>query len=144
MPRLAKENGYGLDHAYKFFKKKHGKLVERELYRKICYDLNKMIVDNVVEGRVVHLPHAMGSLWAKKFEVNYEKPPVDLNETKKAGKTIYHLNHHSDGFMAKFTWSKRNNLIANLIYYSFKPTKANSSKISQVMKQPDGHKRYFT
>ncbi|GAF94056.1 unnamed protein product [marine sediment metagenome] len=69
---------------------------------------------------------------------------VDLNETRLAGKTIYHLNDHSDGFMSRWVWSKRNNLMRNLVYYSFTATRANKRELAAHMKRPDGHKKYFS
>ena len=138
-------HGYGLDHAYKFFKKKYAKTkVTRETYRKICCDFNKMIVADAIEGKTVPLPYSMGSLWIKKYEIDYDNPPIDLNESRKAGKKVYHLNFHSDGYIAKWAWTKRNNLITNLIYYSFRVTREHSRAVAQIMKQPNGHKRYFS
>ena len=136
-------NGYGLDHSYKFYKNKYKKGVSRELYRKICYDLNRMIVEDALEGKVVSLPHSMGSLWIKKYQTDLDNPPIDLNESKKRGKRIYHLNEHSDGYQGRWSWHKYNNAITNKIYYSFTATRANKRAVSKVFKQPGGHKRYF-
>lgn len=147
MPKVSK--GYSLDHAYGFYKKKHfdkgdAYEVDKATYRKICYAFNKKVIDKALTGSLVKLPHSMGCIWCKKFKINWEKPPIDLNETRKKGKVVYHLNEHSNGWCARWTWSKRNNLIANLIYYSFKPTRSNSRKLSNVMQQPEGHKTFFS
>lgn len=142
MPGVNK--GYSLSHAYDFYKKKHGAKVDKSTYRKICYAFNKSVCEDVLEGKMVKLPHRLGSLWIKKFQVNPDKPPIDLNETKKAGKIVYHLNFHSDGWCARWSWSKLNKLVSNLIYYSFTPSRENSRAVAAVMKQPDGHKRYFS
>lgn len=136
--------GYSLSHAYKFYKDKHGGDVDKDTYRQVCYAFNKMVIDDALEGKMVKLPHRMGSIWVKKYKVDPDKPYVDLNESKKAGKVIYHLNFHSDGFQARWAWSKRNNLVTNMIYYSFHATRANSRALAKVMKEPNGHKRYFT
>lgn len=144
MPRLAKGKGYSLDHAFKFYKEKHGRNVDLATYRKICYAFNKMLVDDVLEGKIVKLPHRLGSLWIKKYKINLEKLAIDFKATKEYGKTIYHLNEHSDGYEARWAWSKRNNLVRNLIYYSFTATRENSRRVSKVMQTEGGHKRYFT
>ena len=73
MPRLAKGKGYSLDHAYKFYKEKHGNKVDRKKYRDICYEFNKLLVDDVIEGKIVKLPHRLGSLWVKKYKVDLDK-----------------------------------------------------------------------
>ena len=142
MPEVSK--GYSLTHAHKFYKEKTGDDISRSDYRAICCAFNKAIVEEALEGKVVKLPHRMGSLWVKKYKMDPNKPNIDLNESKKAGEVIYHLNFHSDGYNARWAWSKRNNLVTNLIYYSFHATRANSRALAKVMKQPDGHKRYFS
>lgn len=147
MPGVKK--GYSLIHAHKFYKEKHFSRgeeyeVTKDLYRKICCEFNKRIVETAVEGKMFNLPHGCGTIWIKKFKINWDEPPVDLNETKKAGKIVYHLNFHSDGWCARWAWSKNNSLITNLLYYSFHPTRTNSRKVSSVMKKPNGHKRYFS
>lgn len=146
MPRLAKGKGYSLDHAHRFFQQKYkGKWsIDRQTYRNICYAFNKMLVEGIINGRVEKLPHSMGELWVKKYKIDYDNPPIDLNESRKAGKVIYHLNFHSDGYQCRWAWSKRNNMVKNLIYYSFKASRANGRAVAQVMKQPKGHKRYFS
>jgi len=138
------KEGFGLDDAYKFYKDKHGPKVDKSTYRKICYEFNKMMVDDVLEGKVVKVPHRLGELWIKKYKIDLDNPPIDLNETKKAGKIVYHLNQHSDGYQCRWSWSKRNNLVTNMIYYSFHATRANSRELAKIMKQPGGHKRYFS
>lgn len=142
MPGVSK--GYSLTHAYKFYKEKHGNNVDQATYRKICCEFNKKVCELVLKGRVVKLPHNVGDLWIKKIQTNWEKPRIDLNETKKRGKTIYHLNEHSDGWWARWYWTRFNNRITNVIFYSFHPTRANSRAVAAIMKQKDGHKRYFS
>lgn len=141
MPQISK--GYGLDHAYKFYKKKHKDAVDKKLYRTICYDLNKMISADVVKGKMVQLPHRMGHLWIKKYMMDYDNPPVDLNASRNAGEKIYHLNWHSDGYIARWAWKKLNSTVTNLIYYSFHATRANKREVPKIMNKPGGHKQYF-
>lgn len=147
MPEVIK--GYSLNHAYKFYKKKHKEKwdtheVPKEIYRDICCDFNEFIVQEALKGRFIKLPHSMGNIWCKKFKINWEKPPVDLNASKKEGKVIYHLNIHSDGWCVKWAWTKRNSMMTNLIYYGFTPTRTNSERLSAIMKQKDGHKQFFS
>ena len=136
--------GYSLNHAFQFYKDKYGTDIDKATYRKICYAFNKMMVEEALAGSMVDFPHSMGSLWIKKYEMDLDKPNIDLNESKKAGKIIYHLNEHSDGFNGRWSWSKRNNLVTNLIYYSFHATRENRRKCAAEFKKPNGHKKYFT
>jgi len=136
--------GYTLSDAYKFYKNKTQSSIDKDTYRNICYDYNKNLTASILEGKFMKLPHRLGDLWIKKYKIDPEKPPVDLNESRKAGKTVYHLNFHSDGYMARWSWSKKNNLVTNLIYYSFHATRANSRALSAIMKKENGHKKYFS
>ncbi len=142
MPEVSK--GYSLTHAHAFFKKRHDVDIDRKTYRSVCYAFNKMLIEDALEGKMVKIPHRLGTIWVKKYKIDPDNPPIDLNETKKAGKIIYHLNFHSDGYTARWAWSKRNNLVTNLIYYSFKATRANGRALAKILKQPNGYKRYFT
>lgn len=137
------KKGYSLTHAYKAFKEKHGNLVTLTEYRKICVEFNKRIVSNALTGRVVKLPYGIGDFWIKKIQTDWEKPRLDLNETKIQGKKVYHLNEHSDGWWARWYWTK-NHRIPNMKLYSFQPTRGNSRAVAKIMKQPEGHKRFFS
>ena len=141
MARIQK--GYGLDHAYRFFTKRKSVEIDKNEYKDICRDFNKMIVADITKGRTQKIPFSLGYFWIKKFKINYDKPPIDFNETKKKGKLVYHLNHDTDGFRCKWLWTKKNNLIANLIYYSFKPTWSNSQAVSKAFREL-GHEKFFT
>jgi len=137
------KNGYSLEHAYEFFKEKHNIDISYKEYREICYDFNKMIVNEVLEGKTQKLPHSMGMLWIKKFKMNYDNPAIDFKATKEAGKTIYHLNEDSDGYCGRWTWSKRNNLAKNMIYYSFQPSWTNKRACSAEFKKHNGYRKFF-
>ena len=143
------KEGYSLSHAFKFFKtnnpllcRKHN--IDKKLYRDICKDFNKIIVTNVLEGKAEKLPFGCGMLWIKKFKMNWSKLPIDFKATKEFGKTMFHLNVHSDGWCARWAWIKRNQLVANLIFYKFKPTWTNSRTLAAIMKSSGGHKKFLT
>ena len=132
---------HSLSDCYKFFKEKYDISVSKKEYRSICYDFNKEIVKDVLKGRVTKLPYYLGALWGKKFKSS--KLQVDFAETKRLGKTIVHLNEHSDGYSVRWAWEKKNNLITNLKYYTFVPSRENARALSGEVKKPDGHKKYF-
>ena len=76
MPQIT--NGYGLDHAYKFYKNKFkGKPkfdVTKKDYRAICCDFNKLLVADVLDGKMMNIPHSLGTIWAKKFQLATPHP----------------------------------------------------------------------
>lgn len=146
MPRMKPGTGYGLDHAYKFFRKKHYKTptakgVDLSLYRKVCQDFNLLLVEDVKKGRRTMIPHRLGYLWFKKWAIDFDHPPVDWVETKKAGKYIYHLDCE---YVGKWKWDRNPKDMTNLIYYSL--TIANKNKVAtrKILYAPNGHKRFFT
>ena len=140
---MRNKEGLTIDDSYRLYKKNGGTIL-KQTYKKIVLAYNKEIASQALLGKVVKLPHACGSLWIKLYQTNYENPKVDLNETKKSGKTIYHLNLHSDGHMGRWVWSKRNNLMKNLVYYSFQASRDNKIAVAKIMKEENGHKRYFS
>ena len=142
MPDVSK--GDSLSHAFVFYKDKHKSNVSKKEYRDICCAFNKKIVDVALTGRVVKLPFRMGEIWIKKIKTNWDNPPIDLNESKKQGKTIYHLNMHSDGWWARWYWTRTNSRISNVTYYSFDATRDNSRAVAKIMKTPGGYKRFFS
>jgi len=146
MPKV--KEGYSLDDSYLFYKEKMSSkgisLINKKLYREICCDYNKMVVDKAMTGSMFKLPHSMGTIWIKKFKINWNKPPVDLNESKKQGKLVYHLNLHSNGWCARWAWNRLKSAAANMTFYNFTPTRTNSRLVADVMKRPNGHKIFYS
>ena len=137
-----------LTHAYKFYKAKYkkefGRKISSKEYKDVCYAFNQKVSQGALDGKLMYLPFSMGSLRIKRKEVNYEKPAIDWKATKDEGKVLYHMNHHSDGWRAVWKWSKMNNLIANLVVYSFTASRDNKRAVAKIMKQKNEYRRYFT
>ena len=143
-----KDGCLNLTRAYRFYNKKTD--YEKEFrvslqeYRDICKEFNQMVVEDVLAGKPFKIPFQLGVIWIKKFKMNWDNPPIDWNETNATGVKSYHLNRHSDEYCAGFRWAKKIKNTTNAIYYSFKPTWHNMRKVSAIMNEPNGHKRYFT
>jgi len=149
MPRMKESSGFGLDHAFKFFRKKYketpvAKDITRELYRSVCKDFNKALVNEVIKGKRMQIPHRLGHLWFKKYQIDYANPPTDWAETRKVGKKVPHLNFDTDGYAGRWKWDRRAQDVRNLIYYSFVIAADNQKRINKEFYKPDGHKRYFS
>ena len=135
--------------AYRFYRKKlkstDHKIIDRMTYKRVCSDYNKAFAENAYSdpnGSLV--PFGLGSIKIRKFPINWEKPPIDMQASVKAGKTVYHLNRETGGYCFRWHWEKKNRaFIRNIIYYSFKPMydvrKASVKHIKKV-----GHTKYFT
>lgn len=133
-----------LTDAFFYFKKNHPESnITLKQYLTFCKRLIKKIVDEVLNGELVNLPHGLGYLWIKKYKTNLNKPPIDFYETKKQGKTVYHLNFETNGWSAKWNWSRRKKQITNLCFYCFLPIRVNSRRLCKEMRENNGHYKYL-
>lgn len=94
--------------------------------------------DVLLKSKRVKLPYSLGSIQVKKYKTIGVKLKVDFNATRLAGKTIYHLNEHRDGYSYRFLWAKTKKT-PNRRFYSFIPTdndagKSNKEKLVHILK----------
>jgi len=147
MPEVSK--GYSLSHAWKFYKDKYYSKgeqykISKKAYRDICVDFNKMLVEDGFEGRIVKLPHNLGTIRIKKYELKYSKLKVDIQKTHETGETHYLLKLPEDGYLAKWVWNKLRCTTVNIKYYSFSPTWTNARRLRTFIKKKDSHKRFMS
>lgn len=57
----------------------------------------------------------------------------DYKTSKDMGKTIYHLNEHSDGYKYRLYWSKNKNTIPDIYKYNLSFVRANKRKLAQLI-----------
>lgn len=139
------QNTDTLKECYKFYKQnlkyKNTPLnVSYSLYRNICVDFNKEISKKILyEAFEFKVPYKLGKLRIKKFKMTLSKKKlrIDFNATKKYGKTIYHLNDHSDNFAYRWFWDKSSILSVGKRTYSFEATRANKRAISPIIKNKE-------
>lgn len=84
--------------------------VDLNTFRSILMDYFKYLSAEVIENaKEIRLPARLGSLFVKKKRpkrYDYEFLRVDFRATKDVGKTVMHLNEHSNGYNYMFRWSK--------------------------------------
>jgi len=127
---------------YKFYRKKEKvkNKVSDKLFRKICNDYNKFCYESLLEGKEVLLPFGLGKLLITKNEINWDNPPINWKETRKAGKLIYHTNMDTYNLVMSFKWISSNHVLRNGRYYSFKPTWTNKRESSKEFVKNKGKK----
>ncbi len=87
-----------------------------EDYKQVLYTFNTTLILHLLEtGDMVKLPYGLGELVINKYKPKRFKTLVDGREivnlavnwveTKKAGKYIYHLNAHTDGYRYFWMWN---------------------------------------
>jgi hypothetical protein len=141
------KEGYSLTQIYAFYKEKcvknNEKVLDKKLHRDVCKEFNKMVIQGALEGKIMKLPFFLGSIWVKKFKVDWSRPAVDFNATRKAGHTVYFTNEHSDNYNARWAWVKLNKITPNMRLYTFTAAKPNVRALARILFSPDGHKRFY-
>ena len=66
-------------------------------------------------------------------ERNFKKLAVDFVQTKKMGKTIYHLNEHTDGVHYSFRWYRGKVRVRYKFCYKLKITKPNRRRLYNLI-----------
>lgn len=138
--------------AYKKFCSAHPEVkLDFEKWKEIIYSYNYLFRDYLLEtGDRVKLPWGLGS-----FSINKKKVrktiikddkelvvmPVDWQKSRKAGKKIYHLNSHTDGYRYKWLWFAGDARIYQCSIWVFKPSRITSRKLAQYIKKPGAN--YF-
>jgi len=127
---------YGLDEIYRYYKSKDEakKDITREKFRDICETFNELIVEYIIKsGKEFHMGSHMGRLYILPIKINPNNPPIDYNETKKLGKTVYHNNLTNQGKVFKFAWGKGR--IPYSKAWTFKPVRANKKYLSKCAQE---------
>ena len=138
---------YGSDDAYKYYKENtiEELQVPKQEYRKICDEFNKLFIDEIlISSEEMRLPYRLGTIRVKKSKMKYDdknKLKVDWAASKKIGKRIYHLNDHTGGYKYRFYWTK--GIVKNITAYAFIPTRTNTRRLAQILKDKERQLDYF-
>lgn len=112
--------------------------VSYETFRDIVKDYFEYIRDNVLEkSMTAKLPCRLGQLSIIKHQpknYNSKSLRVDFQATKLYGKTIYHLNEHSNGYKYRFLWSKKDILLPHKAHYQFIACRGLKRKLAEYIK----------
>lgn len=106
-------------------------------FKRILDQFNNNILDlllNASEG--FKMPSKLGSICIVKYKPKtYTNKSLskDYKLSKELGKTIYHLNEHSDGYKYRLYWSKNKNTIPDIYKYNLSLVRANKRKLAQLI-----------
>jgi len=120
-----------------------------EDYKKILYTYNSNLITHLLEtGDVMKFPYGLGELVVNKYKPKKYKKykdgnekinmAVDWVETKKAGKYIYLLNAHTDGFRFYWLWSHLKARIKAAQIWRFNLARIHSRMLKTYLKKPGG------
>lgn len=138
---------YSISDAYLLYKKKCDKKsiepVSKVQYLKICCEYNKEMVNEALNGSMVHMPFDIGTIWVRKKQMTFLKPQLDYKYYNEHGVKLYHMNDHSDGYTCAIKWNRLVRKTTNMKFYRFTPTRVFKRTLASIMKIKNGHKRFF-
>ena len=122
---------YGRLDVYRWWRKQKPYFdISKDLYRKVCYEMSELILKELIFNNYKYqMPCGMG--WMDIVKKKYKLPlnpdgtickrkmKIDWGRTNKywkehpemhGKKMIYHLNEHSDGYIARFRWHRKSRI----------------------------------
>lgn len=129
---------YTVKEMYEYFKIAHPKEdISFTLFSEIVYRYNKLLLDQLLQGKQISLGSGLGKIKIKRVERKFNKPRIDWFETNKLKKQgINQHVYYTDDFWYRFSWFKGIKL-TNKTVYKFTPTKGcngNGRKLAAALK----------
>lgn len=113
-------------------------------FKRISEAFNKLISDSILDASGgFKMPYGLGYVRIIKYRPKTytdKSLSVDYKSSKEEGKTIYHLNEHSDGYKFRLYWSKLPQTFPDRYRYQLKLIRANKRKLAQLI---FNHKDYI-
>lgn len=117
-----------------------------EDYKKILYTFNENLMNHLLEtGDKTKFPYGLGELVISKYKpIKYVKGKdgkerinlsVDWVETKKAGKYVYLLNTHTEGYKYCWMWRWWQSRLKYAFIWKFSVSRSHSRKLSAYLKK---------
>lgn len=106
-------------------------------FKRILEQFNINLLDlllNASEG--FKMPQRLGFVCIVKYKPKtYTNKSLskDYKTSNELGKTIYHLNEHSDGYKYRLYWSKNENTFPDIYKYRLSLVRANKRKLAQLI-----------
>lgn len=104
-------------------------------FKRILSEFNKTILNSIQDrSEVFKMPYGLGYICIVKYKpkkLSKEYLSKDYKLSKEYGKTIYHLNEHSDGFKFRLFWSKLPQTFPNRYKYQLQFVRQNKRRLAQ-------------
>lgn len=106
-------------------------------FKRILDEFNKTIKESVLErSESFKMPYGLGYVCIVKYKPKtYTSASLskDYKSSKEEGKTIYHLNEHSNGYKYRLYWSKVPRTFPDRYKYTLKMTRGNKRHLAQLI-----------
>lgn len=122
---------------YKQYKKNIDDQIDYSTYQKVLQLFNQAVLDCLLQSSDgVKLPSGLGYVQVVKYKpktYSSKSLSVDYKASKEIGKTIYHLNEHSNGYKYRLYWSKLPRTFADRYKYSLSFVRQNKRRLAQLI-----------
>ena len=113
--------------------------VTLKVFRDILKDYMKYISSTIIDRGAIFTPlYSIGSIFVGKRKITRhvrERLRVDFKATKELGKTVLHLNEHSNGYNYMFRWRKKESRAAYVNMYELIMSRHNKRELAKSIKE---------
>lgn len=106
-------------------------------YKRILEEMCNVILEHVLNrSEGFKMPYGLGFIQIGKYKpkaLNSKSLSVDYQASKIYGKTIYHLNEHSDGYKVRFHWSRVPQTFPDRFKYQLSLVRANKRRLAKLV-----------
>ena len=128
---------HSLKDSYSSYRETTKSPVSLKVYKEVIGDLNKDIMQYLMEGGIFTMPYRLGIIRIKKIKNNLNNLKIDFKHYLTTGQKIYHLNDHSNGYYYRWLWDKYKAgvIIKNKGRYKFVFSRANKRALAKLIKE---------
>ena len=106
-------------------------------YKRVLTTMCSVILEHVLmRSEGFKMPYGLGYITVAKYQpkqLNKKSLSVDFKSSKEFGKTVYHLNEHSDGYKYRLYWSKVPQTFPDRYKYQLQFVRENKRKLAQLI-----------
>lgn len=122
---------------YKQYRKDYGDDVDYKQFKDILDRFNEQILNCLLQSSEgFKMPFGLGYVQIVKYKPKSMTPKslsVDFKSSAEYGKTIYHLNEHSDGYKYRLYWSKTPQTFPDRYRYQLSLVRQNKRQLAQLI-----------
>lgn len=122
---------------YKQYRKDYKDDVDYKQFKQILDLFNNCVLGCLLESSEgFKMPFGLGYVQIVKYKPKSMTPKslsVDYKSSAEYGKTIYHLNEHSDGYKYRLYWSKTPQTFPDRYRYQLQLVRQNKRRLAQLI-----------
>lgn len=131
------KKSYTILDIYRYFTQEIGVEVPYFRFKRILDHFNKLILEEIEDrSKAFKMPLGLGFVCIVKYKPkSYSSNSLskDYKSSKEEGKTIYHLNEHSNGYKFRLYWSKIPKTFPQKYKYQLSLVRTNKRRLAQLI-----------